>query len=348
MREASGWSDGCGVGMALLLATSCGSRTGLTSLDDPSGAPSGAGIASCPSGGPGLDDCGPKRESCCTTLLVQGGTYARTYTNVGGIPNGEADPATVSSFRLDKYEVTVGRFRLFVNAWNAGSGWLPSEGSGKHINLHGGAGLENSAARGTFESGWVPSDTSNIAPTTGNLTCDPNYATWTSAVAGSDNRPITCVNWYEAYAFCIWDGGFLPSEAEWGYAAAGGIALREYPWGATDPGTLNLYALYGCFYPTEGVCTGSSNIAPVGTAALGAGLWGQLDLAGSDWEWSLDGHAPYVSPCNDCAFLGAATLRAVRGGDFSSDTSSLLPADRSTGTPQERFSGIGVRCARSP
>jgi formylglycine-generating enzyme required for sulfatase activity len=45
----------------------------------------------------------------------------------------------------------------------------------------------------------------------------------------------------EAYAFCIWDGGFLPSEAEWECAAAGGPDQREYPWGSTDPGTANLY-----------------------------------------------------------------------------------------------------------
>ena len=75
-------------------------------------------------------------------------------------------------------------------------------------------------------------------------TCAPS--TWTpSPVSGSasqENLPINCVDWAEAYAFCIWDGGFLPSEAEWEYAAAGGSLQLDYPWGSAGPGTLNAYA----------------------------------------------------------------------------------------------------------
>jgi formylglycine-generating enzyme required for sulfatase activity len=129
-------------------------------------------------------------------------------------------------------------------------------------------------------------------------------------IANNENLPINCVNWYEAYAFCIWDGGFLPSEAEWEYAAAGGSEQREYPWGSAAPGTANQYAIYDCDYGSDaGGCpnpgVGSiANIAPVGTATLGAGLWGQLDLIGDLMVWTLDGRAPYVDPCSDCSDLG--------------------------------------------
>jgi sulfatase modifying factor 1 len=111
-------------------------------------------------------------------------------------------------------------------------------------------------------------------------------------VGSRENLPIHCENWWEAYAFCIWDGGFLPSAAEWEYVAVGGSEQGEYPWGSVDPGVANQYAIYGddglCYYPTLGPCTGLTNIAPVGTTKLGAGRWGQLDLAGNVEEWTSD------------------------------------------------------------
>jgi|HubBroStandDraft_1064217.scaffolds.fasta_scaffold03747_8 sulfatase modifying factor 1 len=233
-------------------------------------------------------ECSARSQIRCSV------TYSRTYDDLtdegfasppaDGGPTGEADPATVSSFRLDKYLVTVGRFRQFVNAVlppDGGAGWLPPAGSGKHVHLNGGQGLVNVGvpvdAGVAYEPGWVATDDGNVAPTDANLTTaclvpDKGGATWTPSV-GQESLPINCVNWYEAYAFCIWDGGFLPSEAEWEYAAAGGSQQREYPWGSAAPGTANQYAIYGNYYPsgTES-SAGVANIAPVGTATLGAGL----------------------------------------------------------------------------
>ena len=127
---------------------------------------------------------------------------------------------------------------------------------------------------------------------------------------------MNCIDWYEAYAFCIWDGGFLPSEAEWEAAAAGGPEQRAYPWGSAAP-TGDLYLISDCDYPAGATgCSGVANIAPVGTAMLGAGRWGQLDLAGELAEWTLDYYAPYVDPCTDCVFLTDYSYRVVRGGSF--------------------------------
>ena len=308
-----------------------------------------------------MTNCGASSESCCTSLEVTGGTYYRTYANSGSGPTGEADPATISGFRLDKYAVTVGRFRQFANAWNGGAGYTPPAGSGKHMHLNGGQGLVNigvPADAGTvYETGWVANDDINLAPTNANLQCWPSYDTWTTSPGGNENLPIDCVIWYEAYAFCIWDGGFLPSEAEWEYAAAGGSQQREYPWGTTDPGTNNQYAIYGGYYPS----TSGMEIAPVGTATLGAGVWGQLDLTGDVMEWNLDWLAlvagvpvEYVDPCSDCAYLVVAPQRVTRGGNFdnccniNTPQSDLLPPTRGWDCPTCRQNYMGFRCARTP
>jgi formylglycine-generating enzyme required for sulfatase activity len=338
--------------------------------DDDGGGESGGsdgGPPSCAPGGPGMTNCGPGgsgTESCCTSLEVttalenEASPYYRTYSNAGSGPTGEADPATVSGFRLDEYLVTVGRFRQFVAAWRGG--YYPSAGSGKHTHLNGGSGLANSASAGTFETGWDAVDwnnTTDIDPIDANLKCDASYATWTRTdTGGQEDLPINCVTWYEAYAFCIWDGGFLPSEAEWEYAAAAGNQQREYPWGSTAPGTACPgtgcdYAIYGCYYPSgSGGCTGVSNIAPVGYASDGAGYFGQLDLAGELWEWNLDWYNTQVDPCTDCAYLPStpAAYRVIRGGYFFDDASYLLPPARDHKPPALRYADLGFRCARTP
>jgi formylglycine-generating enzyme required for sulfatase activity len=277
---------------------------------------------------------------------VTGGTYFRTYTSSSSGPTGEADPATVSSLRLDRYEVTVGRFRRFVNAWKNGSGFLPPAGSGKHAHLNGGKGL--AATAGGYEPGWVASDDANVAPTAANLACG-DYPTWTPAAGSHENLPINCVNWWEASAFCIWDGGFLPSEAEWEYAAAGGSQEREYPWGSTAPGTTNQYAIYSCYYPNgSGACSNPGNgIAPVGTATLGVGRWGQLDLAGNVYEWSLDYYDGYADPCVDCSSL-TGSYRVLRGSSYGWPESQLVPPYRFESQAVVRNSNFGFRCARTP
>jgi formylglycine-generating enzyme required for sulfatase activity len=310
--------------------------------------------------GSGTSQCGSANESCCTSPEVTGGTFYRTYSNSGSGPTGEADPTTVSGFRLDKYLVTVGRFRQFVAAWNGGSGWTPPAGSGKHSYLNGGKGLANSATAGAYETGWQTSDNSNIAPTDANLTtyCSSGVASsWTTSAGSNENLPINCQNWYESAAFCIWDGGFLPSDAEWEYAAAGGSQQREYAWGSTTPGTACPgtgceYAIWGCYYPTgSGTCANSvANIAPVGTASLGAGLWGQLDMAGDVWEWNVDYYnATFASSCTDCSYLNVTSGgRMFRGGFFDDGPLGLVPTFLSHGTESYRSYGVGLRCARTP
>ena len=327
------------------------------------GAGASAEPPSCAPGGPGMNTCGPDgKESCCTSLTVAAGSFSRTYSNNGSGATGKADPATISTFRLDKYETTVGRLRQFVNYLAAG-GALPAAGSGKHSHLNGGKGLADGSKAGSFEPGWdsswnsnLPTGSKAVATWTKNLACSTGtYGTWSATAGNNETLPITCLDWYEAHAFCIWDGGFLPSEAEWEYASAGGDEQRMYPWGTTAPGTDSKYAMYDCYYPSgkPGNCTSLANVAKVGTTTLGAGRWGQLDLSGSVWEWTLDVHsAKYDNPCTDCANLSGGTDRVLPGGGFHT---GLMPYMLSSSRTSLNYAttyrgdyGVGVRCARTP
>lgn len=286
--------------------------------------------------------CGPAgNASCCSSSVVPGGTYNRS--------NDVNYPATVSDFRFDTYEVTVGRFRKFKAAWEGG--WRPSAGAGKHKHLNGGRGLVNSGAPG-YESGWETAWDSAVTPTDPFLSsCGPSYTTWTSSPGANENRPINCTNWYEQYAFCIWDGGFLPSEAEWNYAAAGGNEQRSYPWGDTAPDCT--FANYkGAAGDTE-YCTlpgiGATN--DVGSESpKGDGKWGQADLAGNVLEWTLDSiNLPYAqASCPNCAYTVASSGRVLRGGSFLSPASNMTTSNRGGFGVSLRDGGMGSRCARSP
>jgi sulfatase modifying factor 1 len=181
------------------------------------------------------------------------------------------------------------------------------------------------------------------------LHCD-DYATWTPSAGNQEHLPIDCVNWYEAYAFCIWDGGFLPSEAEWGYAAAGGSEQREYPWGTTDPGSDNEFQIFNCYYPggSGPPCIDVSNVAPIGTTLEGAGRWGQMDLTGNVEEWAVDWFRdPFAGPCTDCAYLITTPHHSIRGGSFNLPASVVSSTWRDAGLPGGRSQDYGIRCARN-
>jgi formylglycine-generating enzyme len=183
-----------------------------------------------------------------------------------------------------------------------------------------------------------------------NVKCDSTYQTWTDGGTGNEQLPINCVDWYEAFAFCIWDGGRLPTEAEWEYAAAGGNSNRIYPWVYSPPD--NTVGVFGCQWSGTTSCA-FADIASVGSVPAGAGRWGHQDLAGSMWEWVFDWYdsgwyGGGGSFCNDCANTSASTSRVIRSGSWYSLADSLRAANRNDYAPASRNSLFGLRCARTP
>lgn len=283
-------------------------------------------------------------DDCCHDLAVPGGSFLRSYDLAGDQHSGTpAHPATVSSFHLDKYEVTVGRFRAFVAAGMGTQASPPASGAGQHARIAG--------------SGWNPGWNAQLPATSealrAALKCEANLQTFTDAPGPNDQRPVNCVSWYEAMAFCIWDGGRLPTEAEWNYAATGGDQQRAYPW-STPAGSLALDREHASYWLTDGPgCTANgdpdcalTDIVPVGTLPAGDGRWGHSDLAGNVYEWALDFMGEYPETCNDCANFVGSAHRELRGGSFAANP-ELIRAGRRIGiAPAERNELAGIRCAR--
>jgi formylglycine-generating enzyme required for sulfatase activity len=227
--------------------------------------------------------------------------------------------ATVAEHRLDRYEATVGRFRNFVEHY-AGA---PHPESGQHPWV---------VASG-WRSEWdmnMPADAGALVEA---LACDSG-ASFSPTPGGLDALPVNCVTWFEAFAFCAWDGARLPTEAEWEYAASGGALERSFPWGEEAPGATT--ALFD-----------ASELELVGAKPDGAGHYQQLDLAGSLSEWGFDWFGPYAGPCSNCALAEGGTERVVRGGSFLSDDPGELRASaRRAAAPDTRSRSLGFRCAR--
>jgi formylglycine-generating enzyme required for sulfatase activity len=304
------------------------------------GAPRKSGTGGAPgTGGAKTDDtpascqslasnCGPSSdESCCESPSVPGGTYYRSYDNINAGFTSQAYPATVKPFHLDKYEVTVGRFRKFVEAYSPA---MIAAGAGKNSNDPSDTGWD------TTWNTALPTDSTALGY---DVQCADNFQTWTDKAGPNENRPINCLTWFEAFAFCAWDGGRLPTEAEWNYVAAGGSEQRQYPWGKGGPD--DLHAVF-----CGASCSAAENVGS--KSPTGDGKWGHTDLAGNVYEWLLDWYEiPYPQvPCSDCANTLVTAGRVFRGGAFSSDAMGLLASARNGAWPGDPTGGIGVRCAR--
>lgn len=214
---------------------------------------------------------GGPRAQLCESLEVPGGTFVAggSAAVAGTAYSVPTQTAQVSAFRLDRYEVTVSRLRSFVTA----GGPLPQPGD---ILFRGNQEFK-------FDAKWYDG--------MGNGYANGFKTTYTTEPGPNDDKPANHIDYYTALAFCWWDGGRLPTAHEWEYAARGGAEQRVWPWGNTAPDDTRMVANCG----GDASCT-VADILPVGSRPAGAGRWGQLDLAGSVAEWTLDGLYPFVGP----------------------------------------------------
>jgi len=158
--------------------------------------------------------------------------------------------------------------------------------------------------------------------------------------------PIGSVSRFEADAFCAWDGGRLPTEAEWNYAASGGSEQRVFPW-SVPPTSTTVDQTYADYNPAD---DGPGAMDAVGSQSpQGDGKWGQSDLVGNIWQWTHDnGSVPYaINPCDDCSDEPQGATNVLRGGSAFHGTDDLLVSLRHPiSAAMPRWADVGFRCAR--
>lgn len=176
-----------------------------------------------------------------------------------------------------------------------------------------------------------------------------------STISGREDHPVVHVSWFDALAYCTWAGLHLPTEAQWEFAARGGLARAKFPWGdEMQPGGTHMMNTWQGRFPIENTAEdGFAGTAPV--RAFAPNGYGLFNTCGNVWEWVQDYYLPGPIkgpfPLRDPKGPLNGDSRVQRGGSHlchESYCNRYHVHSRTRNTPDSSTGHTGFRVAAMP
>ncbi|WP_425524784.1 formylglycine-generating enzyme family protein [Saccharopolyspora ipomoeae] len=260
-------------------------------------------------------------------VVLPGGVFRMGTEDADGFPDDAEGPireVRVDSFAIDRHAVSNARFAEFVEATGFVTeaerfGWTYV--FAKFLPGH----LRKESPRPEQTPWW----------------CGVSGASWSrpegpgSDLDGRWDHPVVHVSWNDAVAYCTWAGKRLPTEAEWEYAARGGLDQARYPWGdELTPGGEHRCNIWQGRFPVRNTAEdGHVGTAPVDSFEPNG--FGLHNVSGNVWEWCAD------------RFAEGIENRSMRGGSYlchDSYCNRYRVAARTSNTPDSSSGNLGFRC----
>jgi formylglycine-generating enzyme required for sulfatase activity len=305
-------------------------------------------------------------------VWIPGGEF--TMGSDADLARPEEKPAhrvRVRAFWMDEHEVTNEQFKKFVDATNylTTAERVPTaEDILKNVEPGTPPPRKEDLVAGSlvFHPTQAPVDTRDYS----------QWWSWTpgacwkhpegpgSTIDGREKHPVVQVSWDDAVAYARWAGKRLPTEAEWEFAARGGLVDKTYVWGDEPFSTTKPQAnIWQGHFPDHNTCVdGFERTAPVKSFAPNG--YGLFDMSGNVWEWCSDWFDEDLYPKSSSVRLlvdptgpeappgpSYTARRSQRGGSFlCSDEycSRYRPSARHGGAPDTGMSHVGFRCVQAP